>query len=146
MVRAVALTFGVVFLLVGALGFVPAALSAPPAGGSGGHDLHVRAFEGYLIGLFHVNALHSAVHLLFGVLGLVMGRTYRGGRSYLRFVAVAYALLAVMGLIPMLNTVFGLIPIHGNDVWLHAVLAVAAGAVGFTAPAVERGRATTVVA
>jgi hypothetical protein len=44
-------------------------------------------------------------------------------RDYCRFVAVAYGLLAVLGLIPTLNInhTFGLIPIEGNDVWLHAL-------------------------
>ncbi len=31
-----------------------------------------------------------------------------------------------MGLIPVLNTSFGLIPIFGHDVWLHALFALAA--------------------
>ena len=29
-----------------------------------------------------------------------------------------------MGLIPGLNTVFGLVPIRGHDVWLHAASAI----------------------
>ena len=36
-----------------------------------------------------------------------------------------------MGLIPGLNTVFGLIPLHGHDVWLHLILAAAAGYFGW---------------
>jgi hypothetical protein len=46
-------------------------------------------------------------------------------------VAIIYAVLVVMGLVPALNTTFGLIPIHGNDVWLHALLAVIAAYFGF---------------
>jgi hypothetical protein len=30
------------------------------------------------------------------------------------------------------RSTFGLIPIYGNDVWLHALLAIAAGLIGFT--------------
>lgn len=37
-----------------------------------------------------------------------------------------YGALAVMGLIPGLDTLFGLVPIFGHDVWLHAVTAAAA--------------------
>ena len=44
-------------------------------------------------------------------------------------VFTVYAVLAVMGLVPALNTVFGFIPIHGHDVWLHAVIALAAALV-----------------
>ena len=60
-----------------------------------------------------------------------------GARAYCRFVAVVYALLAVVGLIPQLDTVFGLIPIHGHDVWLHAAIALVAAYFGFAGP-VER--------
>src|SRR4051812_49749851 len=123
-VRRFAMVFGVVFLLVGAMGFVPQLLWHP-AGGHEGHAIRVNAFEGYLLGLFHVNVLHSLVHVLFGVMGIAMSRHPDTARFYARIVAVAYALLAIMGLIPALNTVFGLIPIHGNDVWLHAAIAAA---------------------
>jgi hypothetical protein len=62
-----------------------------------------------------------------------MSRSWDSARLYARIVAVAYALLAVMGLVPALNTVFGLIPIHGHDVWLHAVIAAACAYFGFAA-------------
>jgi hypothetical protein len=132
--RTFAMILGVAFLLIGILGFVPPLLTSPAGAGHAGHDLRVTQFEGYLLGLFHVNVLHSAVHVLFGVMGIVMSRSYGGARAYCRFVAAAYALLAVMGLIPQLNTVFGLIPIHGHDVWLHAVIALAAAYFGFAGP------------
>ena len=49
-----------------------------------------------------------------------------------QLLAVAYALLAVLGVLPATQTTFGLIPIYGNDVWLHALIALAAGVIGFT--------------
>lgn len=63
-------------------------------------------------------------------------------RGYFQFLAVAYAALAVLGILPATQTTFGLIPIYGNDVWLHALIAIVAGVVGFTniltpAPAVS---------
>jgi hypothetical protein len=41
--------------------------------------------------------------------------------------------LAVMGLVPGLDTTFGLVPIYGHDVWLHALLAGVAAYFGFVA-------------
>ena len=159
--RMMARVFGVVFILVGILGFVPVEpiLREHPLGedesahtGGAGHDHEhgaelkdikfVRAFEGYLLGLFHVNALHSGVHVLFGLMGITMSRRWDAARTYCRIVAVSYALLAVMGLIPNLNTVFGFIPIHGHDVWLHALIALAAAYFGFAAPEPVRTDAT----
>jgi hypothetical protein len=46
-------------------------------------------------------------------------------------VAIGYGLLTILGLIPQTNTFFGLIPLHGNDVWLHAVLALVGAYLGF---------------
>jgi hypothetical protein len=43
-----------------------------------------------------------------------------------------------MGLIPVLNTNFGLIPLYGHDVWLHALLAIIAVYFGW-APAHQVG-------
>jgi hypothetical protein len=40
-------------------------------------------------------------------------------------------LLAILGLIPATNTMFGLVPIYGNDVWLHAGTALIAAYFGF---------------
>jgi hypothetical protein len=71
------------------------------------------------------------VHVLFGVMGVVMARSYDSARLYARIVAVGYGLLTVMGLIPALDTVFGLIPIHGHDVWLHAAIAAVSAYFGF---------------
>ena len=57
---------------------------------------------------------------------------YAGGSiGYARAVAVIYALLTVLGLLDATNTTFGLIPIYGNDVWLHAVLALVAAYFGW---------------
>jgi len=129
---------GAIFLIVGIMGFIPSLLTNPANHPHGDHGVTVHAFDGYLLGLFHVNVLHSSVHVLFGIMGLLMGGRWDTARLYARIVAVAYALLAVMGLVPALNTVFGLIPIHGHDVWLHAAIAVVAAYFGFGAPAETR--------
>src|SRR5215210_1896965 len=119
--RRFAMILGVVFVLVGVLAFIPGINQTDPADAP---TLSVTGpGHGYLLGLFHVNVLHNLVHILFGVMGILMGRTAAGAVLYARIVAVAYGLLALMGLVPSLNTTFGLIPIHGADVILHALIA-----------------------
>ena len=103
--------------------------------------MKVTAFDGYLFGLFHVNAIHSAAHLLFGVLGLLMGGRSSSARAYGLLVAIAYGGLVVLGLIPATNTLFGICPLHGNDVWLHVVLAAAGGGAALLLP--PRGTTAT---
>lgn len=132
--RTISLIFGIVFTAIALLGFVPAATPAPPPGAP---DLAVDAGYGYLLGLFPVNVLHNVVHLVFGVWGLLAYRSFSAGRMYLRSVAVIYGVLVLFGLIPLLRTTFGLIPIFGHDVWLHLVIAAVAGFFGWkseTAP------------
>jgi hypothetical protein len=135
--RYFALVMGIVYLAVGVLGFIPGTHPLGP----GAPDLAVDAGYGYLLGLFPINVLHNVVHLLIGALGVA---AYLGGagvaRTFARGLAVFYGLLALMGLIPVLNTTFGLIPIFGHDVWLHALSAAAAAYFGFVAP---RGTART---
>ncbi len=137
LIRLFALSFGVVFLLVGGCGFVPAFLSPPMPGHT--DMLMTHAFDGRLFGLFHVNAVHSAAHLLFGLLGLAACGRSSTARVYAGFVFLAYAGLAVLGLFPATNTMGGMAPMNGNDVWLHVFLAAVGGIFAFLVPA---GRAS----
>src|SRR5690606_36455883 len=89
-VRNFAVIFGVVFLIVGIAGFIPAFLT--PLGPE--HpELAVTAGAGLLFGLFPVNVLHNIFHLIFGVWGLAASRSLSGSVLYARSVAVIYALL-----------------------------------------------------
>ena len=119
-----ALFIGVAFLSAGLLGLIPAALTPPPADAP---QVHFDLLHGYLLGLFPVNALHSAVHLAVAFAGIAAWRGVVTPKSYVRALTIFYAVLAVMGLIPGLNTLFGLLPIHGHDVWLHGATAAFAG-------------------
>lgn len=127
-VRSVALVFGIVFIAVGLLGFVPGAVEGPPADAP---ELTMEGGYGYLLGLFPVNLLHNLVHLLFGVWGIFAYPMLSRARLYLRSVAVIYGVLVVFGLVPLLKTTFGLIPVFGHDVWLHALLALVAAVFGW---------------
>ncbi|HYD56062.1 MAG TPA: DUF4383 domain-containing protein [Burkholderiales bacterium] len=129
--RTFALIIGIAFLGAGVLGFIPTFVTPPPAGApevmSAGH--------GYLFGLFPINALHNLVHLAVGGLGLAAYAGMMSPVSYSRGLAVFYGALAIFGLVPGLHTLFGLVPVHGHDIWLHAGTALAAAWFGFRAPA-----------
>ena len=122
MVQQVARLFGVVFLLVGLLGFVTTGMSmeADPA------------MAPKLLGLFPVNVLHNIVHLLFGVWGFAASRTISGATMYAKAAGAIYVVLAILGFV--IPTTFGLIPIGGHDIWFHAVIGLVLVAVGFMAP------------
>ncbi len=108
--RAFAAVFGVVYLLIGVLGFIPPLVtgSAPP---------DMQSASGNLLGIFPINAIHSIVHLVIGA-ALLYGATSRDAAvMVLRVIGVTYLVVGVLGFIAP-NT-FGLMPIGGNDIWLH---------------------------
>ncbi|MGH7714287.1 MAG: DUF4383 domain-containing protein [Gemmatimonadaceae bacterium] len=112
MVQRVAQLFGVVFLLIGVLGFVSTGMSM---------DANVDTAP-KLLGLFPVNVLHNVFHLLFGVWGLLAARTVAGATQFAKLGGSIYGVLAALALVTP-NT-FGLIPIGGNNIWLHALIGV----------------------
>ncbi len=127
-VKTFALVFGIVFFAMGATGFIPGVLETHTH-----PDVSLDAGLGLLFGLFPVNILHNITHLLFGVWGMVASRSFGAARTYAKATAVIYGLLGVMGLISAANlwTTFGLVPLYGNDVWLHLLLAAVAAYFGF---------------
>jgi len=127
--RTFALIFGIVFLLVGIAGFLGAPLMQMPNPDQTAPT--VMANYGNLLGLFPVNMIHSLVHVLFGAWGIAAYFGVGGPRLYARGVAIIYAVLTVAGFIPNLDTLFGLAPLYGNDIWLHALLALVAAYFGW---------------
>src|SRR3954453_11208770 len=93
-VQKAALLVGVVFLLVGILGFIPGITSHYS-------DLKFagRNSDAKLLGIFETSILHNIVHLLFGVAGIAMSRTWEGARTFLIGGGLIYGVLFVYGAI-----------------------------------------------
>ena len=126
--RSFARVIGITFLAVGVLGFIPGLKSPPPL--SAPH-LAVEGGYGLLLGLFPVNWIHNLVHLAVGVIGWSSSRTMVDARRFARGLTLFYGTLALMGVIPALNSLFGLAPLFGHDIWLHAGTAAVAAYFGF---------------
>lgn len=115
MLKKLAIVFGVVFLVVGVLGFVPALTP-----------------NGHLLGLFHVNPLHNVVHLGSGAVALWVGLTSeRGAKLYFQIFGLVYAVVAILGFIYGDRPILGLVANNAAGTWLHVVIAVAALYLGF---------------
>lgn len=127
-VETFAFLCGIAYFAIGLLGLMPQALQMPP---SDAPPVHLTLLHGKLLGLFPVNAAHSAVHAAIGVWGVLAGRSLTSPKIYARSVAIFFAALAVMGAAPGLDTLFGMLPIHGNDIWLHGATAAAAAYFGW---------------
>jgi hypothetical protein len=115
--------FGVIFILVAVLGFIV----------PGGLVMAMDPTTGMILGVFPVNLLHNIVHLLFGIWGLVASRNWAGSKQFFTVGGIIYVVLTVVGFLS--PTGFGLVPIGGANIGLHAVLAVAMLAIGYTAKA-----------
>ncbi|KAD4059696.1 DUF4383 domain-containing protein [Arthrobacter yangruifuii] len=114
-----AMVFGVVFLLIGALGFIPGATI-----NYGQLYFSGYASEAALLGIFQVSVLHNVVHMLLGFAGLAMARRHSSARLYLLGAGVLYALLLIYGLLIPLDSDANFVPFNTADNWLHAVLAI----------------------
>ena len=140
-IQKAALAVGAVFLLVGVLGFIPGVTAHYDQLTFAGHHS-----EAALLGIFNVSVLHNVVHLLFGVAGIVMARTFHNARSLLDRRWVIYLVLFVYGLVIDRESNMNFVPVNTADNWLHLVLA--AGMLGLGI-ALGRGRhapATTATA
>jgi hypothetical protein len=93
-VQKAALAVGALFLVVGLLGFVPGITTHYEQLTFAGHHS-----DAALLGIFNVSGLHNLVHLLFGVAGIVLARTFTSARSYLIGGGVVYLVLFLHGIV-----------------------------------------------
>ena len=98
MARTLSKVFGVVFILVGVLGF----------------------FQNPVLGPFEVDTVHNLVHLVSGVALIAFA-----GAAALRAVGVVYLLVTVLGFVMGEGDLLGIMHVNAADNWLHLVLAVA---------------------
>lgn len=119
--KMAAIVIGIVFVLVGLLGFV----------------------NDPVLGLFDVNPLHNLIHLISGIVLLAGAYSSLGSSMALKIIGVVYALVAVLGffLVDADGMLLGLIPINTPDQWLHVVLAVVILAAAFGLPDDDRAMA-----
>jgi arginine exporter protein ArgO len=124
-IRTAALIVGVVFLLVGVLGFVPGITNHYDTMTFAGHDSQAK-----LLGIFQVSILHNIVHLLFGIVGILAARTSAAARSFLIVGGVIYLVLWIYGLVIDKSSGANFVPVNNADNWLHFVLGVGMIALG----------------
>ena len=123
MAKTLGMLFGIVFLAVGILGFVPGVATT----GADGMPM--------LLNIFMVNTVHSIVHIASGVVFLLASMSGAGAaRLWFQVFGVIYAVVAVLGFMTPNGMLLGLISSNPADTWLHVVLAVAMLAIGFGSP------------
>ena len=85
--QKLAFMFGVTFLLVGILGFIPGITSNYDELKFAGENSDAE-----LLGLFQVSILHNIAHMLFGI-GILAAKKHRTSLQYLLYGGVVYLAL-----------------------------------------------------
>lgn len=124
-VQGAALGVAALFLTVGITGFIP------------GLTTHLELLHWHggspaprLLGVFETSVLHNLVHLVFGVLGLVMARTFGRARIYLIGGGLIYLALWIYGSLD--GRIRAAVPLNGADNWLHLATGVVMVVLGLT--------------
>lgn len=137
-VELAATAVGATFLLVGILGFIPGITTDLDQLKIAGHESDAK-----LLGLFQVSVLHNVVHLLFGVVGLIAGRSIAAAKGFLVGGGALYLGLWLYGLLIGEDSAANFIPVNPADDWLHFGLGAAMIGLGIVtgSRADTRGRA-----
>ena len=127
------LIIGMAYLAMGIMGFIPALVSQPESLPNYVSKLGVVSGYGYLMGIFPVNTPHNIIHIATGLIGIATCISWDSARLFSGQLGIYYLTLAVLGVIPVANTFFGLFPIYGADVILHGITGVMGVYFGFFA-------------
>ncbi len=113
MAKQIMMIAGVVFIILGLLGF----------------------FNDPILGIFEVNALHNIIHLASGILALIFASQGESqARTFAMVLGIVYALVTILGFLQG-DSILGLVESNSADNYLHLVLAVVFLYVGFSKPA-----------
>ena len=132
--QLLATLFGATFVLVGILGFIPGVTSHL----YGGLDFAGHNSEAKLFHLFQVSWLHNTIHLAFGLVGLVLARTWETARLFLIGGGFVYLILWFYGLLIGMSTSANFVPFNTADNWLHFALGAAMIVSGFATTREQR--------
>ena len=131
--QLLALAIGVIYTLVGILGFFIT-----------GFENFAAETDKTLLG-FEINPLHNIVHLVIGLAGLALWRRLDTARTYGWLLAAGYGLAFLYGLFAAGNSDINFLSINGADNGLHLLSAAAGLAIALwpanrTAPASRSDR------
>lgn len=128
--------FGIIFVIVGVAGFIP--------GITTDYD-ELTAFDhegAKVLGLFGVNILENIAHLLYGVAGLALSRTWDGSRLYFIGGGLIYLVLWLYGLVIDKDSSANFLGVNAASDWLHFVIGVAMVGIGVVLGRRDRAVAT----
>ena len=113
--KRLALIAGVLLLIAGAAGFVPALCP-----------------DGKLFGIFAVDTMHNIVHIATGILALALGAAGEvPARTFFRILGIVYAAVTVMGFVASRDGQVMGMAVNMADNFLHLAIAAVGLYLGF---------------
>jgi Domain of unknown function (DUF4383) len=126
-VQAAALLVASGFIVIGVLGFIPGVTTDyGQLEWSGNHS------GAKLFGIFAISGLHNLLHLVSGVVGLALARSYAASRAYFLGGGLAYLALWLSALLMDQGSRANLLPVNSADIWLHFGLGIGMVLLGVT--------------
>ena len=116
--QQLALAFGVIYTLIGIIGFFITGFGNFFGNANGMPMEHDETLLGFMI-----NPMHNVVHILIGVVGIALSRTLAGARTYGWLLAVGYGAAFVYGLLAA-GKDWDFLNINAADNVLHIATAV----------------------
>ena len=127
-----ALIFGLIMVVAGILAFIPSLNVAPTAGMPA---LDLNNSYGLFLGYVPMNVLNKIALIAFGAVGVAISQApataLPGSIRWSRIIFVVMGVLAIIGLFPQTQTLFGYMPLYGWDVAVHALMSVLGAYFGF---------------
>ena len=103
--RKYAKMFGIIFMAIGVLGFIP------------GLTMH-----GDLFGIFHVNTLNNVVHFATGLIAYWTSQTsMRAAVLFFQVFGIIYVAIGLLGLVYGNRDIFRALANNKADTWLHLI-------------------------
>ena len=122
--QKISVGFGVIYFLVGVLGFVPGVTIMPSMTGN------TMAGNGDILGLFSIDAVHNVAHLIFGAALIYGGMSGQLLQPIARTLFVVFVVLLAANFIqPLVD----LLALNWWDFALHLGSAAITGYLGFVA-------------
>ena len=92
-----------------------------------------------VFGILDVNGFHNLVHVLSGLLGIALARSFGSARAFCLLLAATYAIVTIWGLVVGDGgEILSIVPVNTEDNVLHAAIALVSLIVGFGSSAVPK--------
>lgn len=128
--RNFALIAGMVMMMMGLIAFVPTLNIT-----EGLPLIKVNTSYGMFLDVFPLNIFNKVALILFGVAGIACYFSKSSSTHYsiiyAKVVFWVMGALAILGIIPMTNTLFGYWPLFGFEIFAHGIFAIAGGYYGY---------------